>query len=309
MNIRRRLTVVAPLALLAAALVAPAPVAAAETTNLAGRPINGYSANNSAAPFQWMCITSGPCTASNEYAYQNGSGTGHGIAYANVDGRLALLYPHHGRAHTSFDGRNVYGPNGAKIGTWAADVCATVNSVFHCLKDYDLAVIWIDAEDRPANLNRVYRGNELFGDNFWTITADPSSSYNCDGMDDGSEWGKNIYQNFQHTSTSEVHYGTYVAQGFLDNNDPSNTCTVKTTTPWHGAGSPSYRDSGTPYIHNSQQSSVWAFGTVRFPNCCGGHNIAVTPLYGGLKVLDTYWEARSRFTGANLCRAADCGGV
>jgi hypothetical protein len=298
-NVRRKLGLATALALPLAAVLA-APVFAADTTNYAGRPINGFSydSTNPMAPRQWVDWDgSGPGT----FGYNYGFGTGHGIAYAKIDGRVALLYPWHGRDHPSFDGRIVYGKSDTKIGTWAADVCANVTiTQYQCASHFDLAVIWIDAEDRPANLNRVYRG-EVAGDNFWTITADPPTSHNCDGLDDGSEWGDDVAQNFQWDIAGWVPPATYTVSnitGFRWHHDAQNMCLVITDRTWHG---PAARDSGTPFVLTSIPNTVFAFGTFQTNN-----KVEVTPLYGGLKVLDAYWETHGGNTGANLCTNAGC---
>ena len=298
-RIKSHRTILATFAFLLVALTAPVHVSASWTSNLAGRPLNGFSANTTGAPRQWNASTQ---------SYTYNGGTGYGIAYAKIDGRIALLYPWHGRTHSSYDGKIVYGPNDTRIGTWAADVCYTPpQSATRCASNYDLAVIWIDSTSKPSALNQIYRG-EVTGDNYWTVGIDPTTSHSCAGLNDGSEWGDGVRQNFQRTYSTTLPYESSTITSMVTYDIGIAQCLVMTTQAWHGYGTPSYRDSGTPFVLSSIPNTVSFFGTMRTGPASGGPNekVIVSPLYGGLKVLDDYWETHGGNTGANLCHNATC---
>lgn len=123
---RRKLALLLPLILLIGAMSLSSPASAFAsnptdpdgnlyTSNLAGRPLNGYAANQG-GPNYTPLFWANPCFPSFCWDYYIGYGTGHVIAYAKYGGYIVAVYPWHGRADPSYDGKYVYGPNRSKIG-------------------------------------------------------------------------------------------------------------------------------------------------------------------------------------------------
>lgn len=155
----RRLTPIAPLALLVSALIAPNTAYAYETQNLAGRPISGIADNTGMSIHETAC---------------------QGLAYAAVNNKMALLTAGHCMGPTHSDrlelvGVTVQGPNGGTIGEWGPLV--------ENIDNHDLAYIKLYSGNWPSNRNRVYRG-DVIGDDWWTITAMPSGAIKCSELED-----------------------------------------------------------------------------------------------------------------------------
>jgi hypothetical protein len=266
--------------------------------DLAGRPLNGYSYDFASDPTQWI-------NGDNGWNYYSGSGTGHVISYARYAGNIVALYPWHGRNDPSFDGKYVYGPNGSKIGYWLSDIC----SGGACGSNRDLAVIMLYQGNWPASKNKIVAGDPA-QNQYWTITADPSSAYACGNLVDGSEWGDTVKQAFQLdiNTTSLPRTGALGNSFFSYVTGVSGHCTVRTNLLWHNVTNhcppqPNsqcpYRDSGSQYQLSVQNTSIQFFTTVYDENW----NLAITPLYDGLSILNS---AASGQGGAHLCHDASC---
>ena len=300
-QLRKAVTALAISASMAAfLLVTPESVFAANQTdpdgnvyasNLAGRPITGYSANGQCSPncpLQWDGLSQ---------QYISTAGSCHGIAYGNYAGTIVLLTAYHCRGNSTFDNKFVYGPNGSKIGYWQPDTCAGTND---CAKNRDLAVIILYDGNWPAYRNRIIAGDPAQGQ-YWTVTADPSSAYSCGNLNDGSEWGDVVLQAFQRSAGTVLvpRTGTLTNMFEYDGGTLPNHCLVQTSLTWQGNGtgnSTDYRDSATPWRLNSVSNSVHFFTTGRTDP---GYYLYVSPLYDGLDVLD-------RAVGFHLCHSSSC---
>jgi hypothetical protein len=205
-RIRRRLSVIAPLAFLVAALAAPAPVAAVVTTNLAGRPIGGSAATS--------------C---------------HGLAYGKVDNKMVLFTAYHCRKDVP-GGVVVNGPGGVRIGVWGPDYTA--------LRAHDVAYIKLDNSNWPTVKNRVYRG-DVPGDNYWTITENPTFGNSCQGAS-WNAISSVVYQNWQSSTTSTTDYQVGVTLGYDQNNGSSCSIWTSVPwhgLGWKDSGSPFVLDN------------------------------------------------------------------
>jgi hypothetical protein len=198
-----------------------APVAAAETKNLAGRPIiNGWC---------------------------------HGLAYGIVDNDPVLFTAHHCRNivdGVAVDtGDPVNNQNGVKIGVWGPNA-AQINR-------WDLAYIKLDNGDWPVNRNRIYRG-AVSGNDYWTITAQPANALDCNGTN-WDNLISTIYQNYQAnwTTTTPYRQGTTLDYVWVNGEEclietsltPHSTC-CDSGTPWiHGSATNKLWAVGT-YKHS-----------------------------------------------------------
>lgn len=318
----KRLLVIAPLAILIGAMLGASanPAAAAnDTTNYAGRPVNGYSYDTVLAGRTYSCVSN---------SYYSDKGWGHGIAYASVDNRLALLIPYHLRddyaqaCNYSYDGKNVYGKTDEKIGTFAADVCWNGD----CARDHDLAVIWIDAENRPAYFNRVYRGPVSGQADYFEITG-TMNPFDCADEPYSGAWSNNmaIYHNFQYeTAAPDLAYRTGETNGWFNSDESDVHCQVKSNLRWHNpynvappcTGYPCpNRDSGSPWVAEVVEEAgigawtIFGYSTQSFLENNGERRLVVRPLKDGIDVLDNYWKNQpgSSGEGAHLCKSSGCG--
>jgi hypothetical protein len=289
------------LAMNAGGLSAPSAVFAANPTDpdgiLAGRPINGYSWNSGDAASQWQSALNGGCSC-----YVTGIGTGHGIAYAKVGGYIVLLYPWHGRADVSFDGKYVYGPNYSKIGYWMSDRCFNGD----CASSHDLAVIVLYQGNWPATINHVYRGSQCCGDPpYWTITSDIGTLYSCANV--ASEWGNLMAQNYQQDVGTFWTYRLGTLTRFYSYTN-STHCTVQTDLVWHNplVQPWPYRDSGTPWVDPVINDHTVSFINSGASYVSGDSNYRLwtTPRYDGMHLLYQYWQSLG--SNAFLCKTATC---
>jgi hypothetical protein len=253
MRIRHVVRVIAPLALLVAALAAPTPVAAAITLNLAGRPYGPSS--------DYYC---------------------HGLAYGRVNNELVLFTAD----HCWGDDLSGWGPT---IGTWGP---RNINGS----GEWDLAYIRLNlSQHNPSVKNQIYRG-PVTGNNYWTITAQPSPSLACDGRN----WGNNytVYHNYQMSDASLMYYRTGSTTQEVSLSPPPNTCVIYTTLSKHQG-----KDSGSPFVLSGNTNTLFAVATSTGPN----NTVAIAPIYTGLLKLDQYWQNAGTHTGAYLCTTSTCG--
>jgi hypothetical protein len=303
------------------------------TTNLAGRPVNGYSYDDSAAPRSVYDPGTGT------YPYDRGMG--HGIAYGFVNNQIVLFYPFHARVGCSYDGTYVYGPNDSKIGYFATlyDGCAPderheviCNGAFNgtgqdgspnCVGAHDLAYIVLYQGNWPANLNRIYRGSGATP-TYWTITDSASNGLTCSNF---AGVTRNLNHNFQKdASTSWLYrsghnygdsaYGMAWPHGG-NASSPHPACTIRTDLSWHNAPGGSInlngtcnscpiRDSGSPWVANYNTNTLFAASSSA---CCSGDTgynvtVVVTPMAEGLNVLYVWSGSNS-----GLCKNSTCGGL
>ncbi len=286
----RRFVVV--LTFLVIALAAPTTTLASDpdgnpfnSNTLAGRPICGTAANNVAG-----------CDQLDETACL-------GVAYAAVDGKMALLTAAHCRPYPQGYVCGVTcwltGPNGSVIGFWGDNYGSMFSD--------DLAVIWLFQGNWPTARNRVYRGTYT-GDNWWTVTSNPASALGCSNMGSGVPWGRTTYDNWVYQWTDTTTFRTGTITGFLNVPDANGRCTVKTDLLYHGA---CCIDSGSPFVLccNAQGFTSTVFG-VTSGRTVPGDYLFVTPLYQGIVDLNNYMVTYgSTHTGAWLCQTSDCGGI
>ena len=274
-----------PLALLLGALTLPTPVAAADPTNLAGRPISGG------------------------YDPNIGGGNCQGIAYGRVNGALVLFVPHHCRHHSEFingkwvqvvnsmdrSGMVVYGPNGTRIGTWGP---LSTPSATH-----DLSFIYIDAASKPTNANQIYRGPDPAAADWWTMTAQPTStSSGCDGS-----WSADIVWQMAQDQSGDLDWIYYDRQGtamnFLVSKGSGLTryCAIRTGIYVRNLCNCSANvvESGSPVVRQDYQSRLFGYMTLSYS--CLYDCLAVTPIYEGIHALDDWYGGDTR-----LCITASC---
>lgn len=275
----KRLRFILPLALVLAALALPAPVAAADPTNAAGRPISGG------------------------YDPNIGGGNCQGIAYGRVAGALVLFVPHHCRygkecsgCLNSMDrsGMVVYGANGTRIGTWGP---LSTPSATH-----DLTFIYIDAASKPTYANRIYRGPDPAASDWWTLTAQPTSTTSgCDG-----NWSADAaWQMAQDQEDLDWIY--YNRQGSLMNflvskgSGLTRYCAIRTGLYVRNLCScPSdVVESGSPVIREDYQTRLFGYMTLSYS--CLYDCLAVTPIYEGIHALADWYGGDTR-----LCITAAC---
>ena len=222
--------------------------------------------------------------------------------YGNVGGYLVLFTAWHCRPNSSYAGKIVYGPNGSMIGYWnyggnssyAGDICYGAD----CAYQHDLNYIVLYQGNWPSTLNRIYRGSAP-SPVYWTITDGTQEALSCAGMD--SSINDTIYQMFQPTATNGWTYRTGYLNGFETWTD-STHCTVWTTLHWQGGGTPSYRDSGTPFIDPWDANTIFGLASAA-PR--PSNNLVVTPIYEGIKVLYRHFHYDLGST-AYFCKSADC---
>jgi len=318
---KRMIRILSALLLLGAMVgagVAPAAAVTNDTTIYAGRPINGYSYDSAYAGKTFNCKNN---------TYYTDRGWAHGIAYASVDNRLALLIPYHARddhaseCNYSYDGKNVYNQADEKIGTFAADVCYNGD----CARDHDLAVIWIDAENKPAILNRVYRGPVAGASSYFDITGG-MAPFDCADEPYSGAWSNDytILQAFQYeTDAPDQTYRTGDTNGWFNSDESDVHCQVKSTLRWHNGYNVvpctvtypcPYRDSGSPWVAGVVEGGVakitiFGYSVLSFLESNGERRLVVQPLKDGLDVLDSYWKHQpgSSGEGAHLCQSSGCG--
>jgi hypothetical protein len=252
--------------------------------DLAGRPLNGYSANTAGAPLQWQPLVNGGCGC-----YIGGIGSGHVISYAKYNGNIVALYPWHGRDDPTFDGKEVYGPNGSKIGYWYTDVCNGAD----CASNRDLAIIILYQGNWPPTKNKIVAGDPALNQ-YWTVTADPTSTYACGNLNSNNQWGGAVFQAFQRTisTTLTPRQGALARMYEYDGGTPPNHCLVETNLFWQAP----YRDSGTPWRMTAISNTVHFFATFATP---GTGLLDLTPLYDGLHILSVIGSG-------HLCHDASC---
>lgn len=252
-----------------AALVAPQHVAAADGTNLAGRPISGG------------------------YDPNIGGGNCQGIAYGRVNGAFVLFTADHcrkgaGGVVNSMDrsGQVVYGPNGTRIGVWGPLSSAGA--------DHDLTYIFIDAASKPTYANQIYRGVVSIYADWWSMTAQPVVS--TDGCDAQANWGGDTaWQMAQPTSGAiGTPYTSRAATLGVENVSEGSGLTRNCTIVMNGLSTRfgTYVESGSPVVKSGATNKL-------FGHVTGG--ITVTPIAHGLAALDNFYGGDTR-----LCITAAC---
>jgi hypothetical protein len=281
------------MALVLGALTAPSPALAdTYTGNLAGRPISGKATQGT--DFSDPNVNSGTSGCA-------------GLAYADVNGKMALLTAGHCMGDTHAKrleavGKTVKSPVGTTLGEWGP----LVNNI----DNHDLGYIKLYEGNWPSVRNQVYRG-AVPGDDWWTITAMPGLDLKCSDLED--EFGLDIYQNYQYEiwpNPTTTPYRTGVMTGYVDPVDNGH-CTVATSLQIHGF---CCIDSGTPWVLQGATNTVFGIGTGRWCVGCDVETdptvkIQLTPLYKGINNLNEYWVAHGQNIGAWLCQTATCGGI
>lgn len=221
----RKFSILLPLMLMIAALLAPTPAAASDTTNYAGRPLSGSA----------FILDNPSC---------------HGIAYGRVNNLNVLFVASH--CYTGLaQGTSIYNKNGVRIGGLGNETEAGIQG-------RDLRYIKLDTGQWPASRNRIYRG-DVAGDDFWTMTAQPRATTGCSrvGGWDGTEF--TAYHNWQPNDTDLDPYRTGRTTNVFGQTDASH-CTVQTSLTFHGT---LYIDSSSPWVLASASDQLWGWSSSR----------------------------------------------
>lgn len=262
------------------ALAGPTSVMAADSANVAGSPISGG------------------------YDPNIGGGNCQGTAYGRVDGAFVLFTANHCRYHLENgenvlnpedrSGEPVYGRNGTQIGTWGP--LSSAGSV------HDLTFIYINASSKPSNANKVFRGPISGASDWWTMTAQPTSDFGCDGSNLLS--GAAVHQNAQpvsgaltaiyRSSSTQFGYGFGPVGSGLTRN-----CTVKVS---NTVRFNVFVESASPYVSSLGTDKLLGHATGQWSGGgCASACITFTPIYHGIEHLDSFFGGVTR-----LCITAAC---
>lgn len=221
-----------------------------------------------------------------------------GVAYARVGGAIVLLTANHCRNYADTPGGQVYyhhlnagvRTNGdVLIGFWGPGT----GDGGETWADNDLAFIILIDPYIPANSrNQVYRG-AVAGNDWWTITTNPTAADGCSDYPKGGAWPDTTYQNFQITKNGVVPYRTGSVTGKVNVNDG---CLLVTNLAVHAQGV----DSGSPFIAFSDQTTVSGLATDQVNG-----KLRFNSLYEGLNDLNTFY-VNLNGTGAWLCQTSTC---
>lgn len=221
-----------------------------------------------------------------------------GVAYARVGGAIVLLTADHCRNYADSPGGAIYYHNlntGVRtngdvvIGSWGPGK----NDGGASWANNDLAFINLFNPYVPAvGLNQVYRG-AVAGNDWWTITTNPTPADGRDDYPKGGAWPDTTYQSFQVTKIANAPYRTGSVSGKLAVNDG---CLLVTNLAVHAQGV----DSGSPFIAFSDQTTVSGLATDQING-----KLRFNSLYEGLDDINTFY-VNLNGTGAWLCQSSSC---